>query len=110
MFRTTIACLLIASGALFAEGPVLNLMATHEELIHVVSSFEKMDYFSSFTMEGERSWERSFNSKILSWDVQGDGILIFSKDRSVETYYLTCFQKKTGEFVWEKGVYPPQDK
>ena len=107
MFRATIACFLLATTPFLAEASVSNPMEIHEGAIHVISSFEKVDYFTTYKLTGDMAWEQTFNSVILSWRIENESILIFSRDRAGLAYYLTCFQLKTGEFLWEKAMRPP---
>jgi hypothetical protein len=80
----------------------------NKNLIHVISSFDQVDYFSTFLHSGDMVWEIPFNSQILSMKIYNEGLLyIFSKQRNGMAFYLSCVESATGKFLWEKPIYSP---
>lgn len=70
--------------------------------IFLVSSFQDQDGLSAYDFNGHRQWEVRFHAKIISWNVQPDSVLIFSKGRDGDKTYLTCLDRLTGRRLWEK--------
>jgi len=83
-------------------------LVVNKNLIHVISSFDQIDYFSTFLHSGDIVWEIPFNSQILSMKIYNEGLLyIFSKQRNGMAFYLSCVESATGKFLWEKPIYAP---
>jgi hypothetical protein len=70
--------------------------------IFLISSFDKQDGLTVYNFNGQRLWEARFHAKILSWDVQPDIILVFSKDRDGHATYLTCIDRFNGRCLWQR--------
>jgi outer membrane protein assembly factor BamB len=85
-------------------------MAVSENKLYIVSSFENVDYFDSYTHTGDLVWEAAFTSKIISWKIQGNRLFIFSENRNGHVFYLTCFDVNTGKLLWEKNVLAPSSE
>jgi hypothetical protein len=77
-------------------------MLTAEDGIYLISSFETKDGITAYSYYGEKLWEVFFHAKITSWQVVGDRVFIFSKDRGGSTTYLTCLDRFTGRRLWER--------
>lgn len=88
-----------------------ELIFVNKNLIHTISSFDDVDYFSTFLHSGDLVWEIPFNSQILSTNISNEGLLyIFSKQRNGMAFYLSCLESATGKFLWEKPIYSPMPK
>lgn len=70
--------------------------------IFLVSTFSTQDGISVYNFNGQREWEVKFHAKILSWSVQPDFILVFSKDRNGHSTYLTCLDRVNGRCLWQR--------
>lgn len=70
--------------------------------IYIISSFEDSDKLTAYSYGGDRQWELSFHAKIVSWQVAGGYLFVFSKGRSGTKTYLTCIDRILGTLVWEK--------
>ena len=77
-------------------------MLLSSNAVYVVSSFETQDHITAYTHYGVRLWNAPFKAKILSWQLAGDYMFIFSKDRKGYSTYLTCLDKYSGELVWQR--------
>ena len=85
-----------------------EFLVVNKNLIHTISSFDDVDYFSTFLNSGDLLWEIPFNSQILSLKLYNEGLLyIFSKQRNGRAFYLSCVESATGKFLWEKPIYSP---
>jgi hypothetical protein len=107
-------CFLCAASILKAEDSseaipdfTTERMSVNSESIYVVSSFDVIDYFSTYNHEGEFVWETPFSSKIVSWKIKGDVLFIFSRHRNGLVYYLTRLEAGTGTIKWEKSIFSP---
>lgn len=70
--------------------------------IFVVSSFDSKDYITVYDFFGRQLWNISFHAKILSWKVDNDLLVVFSKDRAGTSTYLTCIDRYTGKLLWQR--------
>lgn len=70
--------------------------------IFLISTFSTQDGLTVYNFNGQRQWEVKFHAKILSWSVQPDIILVFSKDRNGHSTYLTCLDRFTGRCLWQR--------
>lgn len=70
--------------------------------IYAISSFDSQDVVSAYTHHGAFLWHRNFNSKILSWEIAGNSVFVFSKSRSGQSTYLTCLDRYDGRVIWER--------
>ncbi len=77
-------------------------MLLSSNAVYVISSFDTQDHITAYTHSGLRLWNAPFRAKILSWQIAGDYIFIFSKDRKGSTTYLTCIEKISGELAWQR--------
>ena len=86
-----------------------EILSVDKNLVQVISSFDEVDYFSTYSPSGALIWEVPFGSKILSWK-RGDGesLFIFSKNRNSLVTYLTCVDPSTGKIVWENSILSPK--
>ncbi len=75
--------------------------------VYVVSSFEDTDYFCMYSQNGDFLGEVPFSTKIVSWKLEDDLLVIFTKDRDGKAYYLAAFEMKEGKVVWNKAIYAP---
>ncbi len=107
--------LLFAMTALKAEeAPQIpfhsDQLTVNNDDLYVISSFEEIDYLTVYTHAGDPVWEVPFNAKILSWQERDELLFVFSKARNGRTYFVSCLDAKTGNLLWEKGIYsnPPQ--
>ena len=78
-----------------------RMIVDHGE-IFLISSLSNEDGVTVYNFNGQRLWETRFHAKIISWDVQPDVVLIFSKDRLGLATYLTCLDRFTGRLLWQK--------
>jgi hypothetical protein len=95
------------SSALSVSAPVdyefqQERMLLSSNAVFVISSFDTQDHITAYTHNGVRMWNAPFSAKILSWQMTGDFIFVFSKDRKGISTYLTCLDKCTGELVWQR--------
>jgi len=103
-----IGCLLaIASSVQGEENLEKEVLAIDNGVVHVVSSFSQIDYFSTFSEKGEFVWEIPFNAKVLSWKKEGDKLFVFSQMRGGAAFFLSCVDPTSGAVLWEKGIYAP---
>lgn len=70
--------------------------------VMAISSFDNTDHVTAYTYAGVRLWNAPFHAKILSWQIAGDYVFIFSKDRSGTKTYITCLNRHTGILMWQK--------
>jgi len=95
--------LLVFWPALQAIEPLI----VEEKTVYTVASFESVDFFTTYSHEGEFLWEIPFNTKIESIQENNDRILFLSKMRDETAYILSCFDKTTGTLIWEKAILSP---
>ncbi|TAL61001.1 MAG: hypothetical protein EPN84_08660 [Legionella sp.] len=67
-----------------------------------ISSFDTEDHVTAYSYNGTRLWNAPFHAKILSWQIAGDYVFIFSKDRSGTKTYITCISRHSGALIWQK--------
>ncbi len=84
----------------------LQLLSAQGSEIHTVSSFPLVDYFCTYSQEGQLLWEIPFSAHILSWEKQEDHFLIYSQARDEKNYYLDVFDSD-GTFLWSKTIRGP---
>jgi len=77
------------------------------ECIHVVSQFPEVAYLTAYAYSGEPVWEVNFNSEILSWKTKDQQLVIFSKARNGQAYFLTCLDASNGDLIWENPIFGP---
>jgi hypothetical protein len=77
-------------------------MVIQDSEIYLVSSFDDQDHVTAYNFFGQRLWNRPFFSKIMSWEVHGELIMVFSKDRKGKKTYLTCLNRSNGYILWER--------
>lgn len=70
--------------------------------VMVISTFDSQDHVTAYTYAGVRLWNVPFHAKILSWQIAGDYVFIFSKDRNGTKTYITCLNRHTGSPIWQK--------
>ena len=70
--------------------------------IFLISTFTTQDGVTVYNFNGQRLWEVRFHAKIMSWSVQSDVVLVFSKDRDGHATYLTCLDRRTGRCLWQR--------
>ncbi|PWY57673.1 hypothetical protein DGG96_00840 [Legionella qingyii] len=70
--------------------------------VMVISTFDSQDHVTAYTYAGVRLWNVPFHAKILSWQIAGDYVFIFSKDRKGTKTYITCLNRHTGAPIWQK--------
>ena len=78
-----------------------------EEKIHAICSFDKVDYFTTFSTQGDFIWEIPFAAKIVSWKKEGAQAIVLSKARNGLAFFLSSIDTVSGKIVWEKGIYAP---
>ncbi len=83
-------------------------MAVGDHLIHIVSSFESVDYLTTFSHGGELVWEVPFQSQVVSWGLREGALFVFSKARDGQIYFLTDLDAETGQVLWEKNIFAPK--
>lgn len=77
-------------------------MQLASDSVIVVSSFETQDHVTAYTLHGLRLWNAPFHAKILSWELYGNNVFVFSKSRQGTSTYLTCIDRFTGELIWQR--------
>lgn len=77
-------------------------MLVSSNAVFVISSFDTQDHITAYTHYGVRIWSAPFHAKIISWQMAGDFIFVFSKDRKGSSTYLTCLDRVSGELVWQR--------
>jgi len=70
--------------------------------VMVISTFDNEDHVTAYTYNGVRLWNMPFHAKILSWQIAGDYVFVFSKDRRGTKTYITCLDRHTGSPIWQK--------
>jgi outer membrane protein assembly factor BamB len=75
--------------------------------VYVISSFDQIQYLTVYNFFGEFIWEVTFNSKIISVEVENEILFTLSKGRNGQAYYLSCFNIKNGRLIWEKPIWAP---
>ncbi len=95
-------CLTTISFSLFGKELVVE-----NEKIHAVCSFEQVDYFTTFSPQGEFLWEVPFAAKIVSWKKEEGLLVVLSKARNGLSYYLSSIDPMEGKIVWEKAILAP---
>ena len=108
MKKMAISLLLLVGSLATASDYQIDPLAASEGTVFIVSTFEKRDYFTVFSATGTPLWEISFASKIISWKIDGGNLYIFSKMRTPEAYFLSCFETQKGELQWEKPIVAPR--
>jgi len=78
-----------------------RMIVDHGE-IFLISSLHNEDGVTVYNFNGQRLWEARFHAKIISWNVQPDVVLIFSKDRYGFSTFITCLDRFTGRVLWER--------
>jgi hypothetical protein len=124
-YLTTLASALLLSGAAHAfalpslpYSPMIGTFAPSSKFsdydfsqdrmivsttrIYVISSFETADHIAAYSHEGKLIWNAVFHAKIISWQIQGDQIFVFSKDRGGYQTYVTCVDRYTGTMKWQR--------
>ena len=77
-------------------------MQLTQDSVIVISSFDSQDHVTAYTFYGVRLWNAPFHAKILSWQIAGDLVFVFSKDRNGTKTYITCMDRYTGNMIWQK--------
>ncbi|KTD71214.1 hypothetical protein [Legionella tucsonensis] len=77
-------------------------MKLTSDSVMVISTFDSEDHVTAYTYAGVRLWNAPFHAKILSWQIAGDFVFIFSKDRKGTKTYITCLNRHTGTPIWQK--------
>lgn len=93
-------------SALFGQEST-DPLVVHQKNVSVISSFEMVDYFSTYSEMGMLLWEVPFGSKIESWKLTDEALFIFSRHRKGSACYLTCVHPDTGALIWEKNILAP---
>lgn len=110
-FRLLFLALILSSGSLFGWFNKDELkdydfnqerMLLAEDSIYLISSFEDNDAISAYSYYGDLLWEKSFFAKIVSWQIAGRWIFVFSKHRSGTKTYLTCIDRFKGTLMWQR--------
>jgi hypothetical protein len=70
--------------------------------VMVISTFDSEEHVTAYTYAGIRLWNAPFHAKILSWQITGDYVFIFSKGRKGTKTYITCINRHTGSLIWQK--------
>lgn len=77
-------------------------MLLSSNAVFVISTFDSEDHVTAYTYYGTRIWNAPFHAKILSWQLAGDFVFVFSKDRNGHKTYLTCIDRDSGALVWQR--------
>lgn len=101
---------LFFSSSFLCAAPVKNFdydfqqdrMLVANDGIYLVSSLESKDALSAYSHHGDKLWEIFFHAKIVSWQVVGNRVFVFSKSRSGPTTYINCLDRYTGRILWER--------
>ena len=102
----TALCLPFAASAYFENKDDFALeqerMLLASDGIYIISTFEDSDHASAYTYYGDLIWDTPFHAKIISWQVSGNNIIVFSKHRSGTKTYLTCLDRYSGRTIWQR--------
>jgi len=102
--------------ALFPQASIL----LQDDMIYTASSFEEVDYLSTFSFTGDLLWEVPFKAKILTIDThcswiesdenneKTDYLFVLSQSRDELAFFLSCIYPATGELLWERTIYAPR--
>lgn len=90
------------------EGMNSDRLFINKNHVYVISSFDELDYFSVYSDSGKLVWEVPFNSKIVSWKMTDELLIIFSRHRAGLVYYVTCVDPISGKLNWEKPIFSPK--
>lgn len=70
--------------------------------IFVASTFDDQDHITAYTYKGELLWDLPFHAKIISWQLAGDKLIVFSKGRKGNRTYVTSIDKFSGNLYWQR--------
>jgi hypothetical protein len=70
--------------------------------IFLVSSFDIEDHICVYDLSGNKLWDDVFQAKIISWEVFGNTVMVFSKHRAGYKTYITCLDRATGQVIWQR--------
>lgn len=98
---------LLSAEELQMDGFTSENITVGTEYIHIVSAFDQVTFFTTYSMGGDPIWEVPFNSEILYWKSNEEQIFIVSKARNKLAYYLTCLDVNDGMVKWERGIFAP---
>ncbi|MBA3239240.1 MAG: hypothetical protein H0T62_12955 [Parachlamydiaceae bacterium] len=97
-----------AVGTEISAAPVTDYDFQQERMllssnaVFVISSLDSQDHITAYTYYGARIWNAPYHAKILSWQLAGNYIFVFSKDRKGNSTYLTCMDKDSGAQIWQR--------
>jgi len=77
-------------------------MLLAEDGIYVISTFDDCDKITAYSYFGNFLWETEFFAKIVSWEVVGTRVIVFSKHRNGSKTYLTCLDRYDGKKMWQR--------
>ncbi len=77
------------------------------EMIHSISSFNEIVYLTTYSYEGNPIWELPFSVNIISWELKGGNLFVFSKNRLGTAFFLTCINAANGQVLWERAIVAP---
>ena len=77
-------------------------MMLAEDGIYMISTFDNCDKVTAYSHYGDFLWETEFFAKIISWEVFGSRVIVFSKHRNGYQTYLTCLDRYTGKKMWQR--------
>lgn len=77
-------------------------MLLAEDGIYLISTFDDCDKISAYSYYGDLLWETEFFAKIVSWEVVGGRVIVFSKHRTGTKTYLTCLDRFDGRKLWQR--------
>lgn len=83
-------------------------LSVEDGMVHTICSFDSVDYFTTYSCTGEFLWEIPFGPKIISWQRDGDQILVLSRVRNGTAFFLSAINPMNGNFLWEKGIFAPK--
>lgn len=108
LIKLAVTALVLLSAAPVAAGVSSDYTFEQDRMVidrgnvFVVSSFDSQDGITVYDFAGVRLWEARFYAKILSWQVEDDFVMVFSKDRNGTSTYLTCVDRRNGKMVWQR--------
>lgn len=108
MFRLFFVSLFLSVASFATAGEFKDYEFKQERMllssdsVYIISAFENEDHITAYSYYGSFKWDMKFNAKVVSWQVAGDYIFVFSKSRLGYTTYLTCLDRFNGGIIWER--------
>jgi len=76
-------------------------MLVGADAIYLLSPFDTSDRITAYTYNGLELWDAPLPTRLISWQVAGSHLFIFSKSRNEAKTHLTCLDRFTGNLLWQ---------